>query len=332
MGKASSVNGNLRRGVGIANMSGAKGSVSLSDGQLQVNPDGSVQAYTGLTDHGAGGNTTFPILAAEALGLTSFDKITMIMSDTSQTTDTIGTFGSRSTRVCGMAFISAAKDLLRQWGPIAAAKMAAGTDPTKLAFGNNTIYDTTNPANSIAFKDAAALLTKSLKGSGFYTPPGKISQRVTGTKLMEVEVNTDTGDVRIVHFTSSIGLGRVVFPRGAESQVRGGMFMGIGETLYQEVWLDPTTGQQMNPNYHDFKIPTVMEVPDQVDALWIEQNDPIAPFGAIGIGEPCLMAISPAIGNALSNALGGYRFRSLPISREEVMAGIAWAKQNGVFS
>ena len=332
VGKASSVNGNLRRGVGIANMSGAKGSVSLSDGQLQVNPDGSVQAYTGLTDHGAGGNTTFAILAAEALGLTSFDKITMIMSDTSQTTDTIGTFGSRSTRVCGMAFISAAKDLLRQWGPIAAAKMAAGTDPTKLAFGNNTIYDTTNPANSIAFKDAAALLTKSLKGSGFYTPPGKISQRVTGTKLMEVEVNTDTGDVRIVHFTSSIGLGRVVYPRGAESQVRRGKFMGIGETLYQEVWLDPTTGQQMNPNYHDFKIPTVMEVPDQVDALWIEQNDPIAPFGAIGIGEPCLMAISPAIGNALSNALGGYRFRSLPISREEVMAGIAWAKQNGVFS
>ena len=341
-GKASQVNGPLRRGVGIANLSGAKGSVSLSDGQLQVNADGTVQAFTGLTDHGAGGNTTFAILAAEALGLTSFDNITMIMADTSQTTDTIGTFGSRSTRVCGMAFISAAQDLLRQWGPIAVTKMAPGTDATKLAFGNNTIYDTTNPSNSIAFKDAAALLTKSLKGSGFYTPghetlggrtkPGRITQRVTGTKLAEVEVNTDTGDVRVVHFTSSIGLGRVVFAKGAESQVRGGMFMGIGETLYQEVWLDPTTGGQMNPNFHDFKIPTVMEVPDQVDALWIEQVDPVAPFGAIGIGEPCLMAVSPAISNALSNALGGYRFRSLPISREEVIAGIQWAKANGKLS
>lgn len=341
-GKASAVNGPIRRGVGIANMSGAKGSVSLSDGQLQVNPDGSVQAYTGLTDHGAGGNTTFAILAAEALGLTSFSKITMVMADTSQTTDTIGTFGSRSTRVCGMAFIKAAADLLRQWGPIAVSKMASGTDPTKLAFGNDTIYDTTNPSNSISFQAAAALLSKPLKGSGFYTPgaetlggrtkPGQITQRVTGTKFAEVEVNTDTGDVRVVHFTSSIGIGRVVFPIGAASQVRGGMFMGIGETLYQEVWLDPTTGQQMNPNFHDFRIPTVMESPDQVDALWIEQVDPVAPFGAVGIGEPCLMAISPAIGNALSNALGGYRFRSLPISREEVMAGIAWAKANGKLS
>ena len=341
-GKASQVNGPLRRGVGIANLSGAKGSVSLSDGQLQVNSDGTVQAFTGLTDHGAGGNTTFAILAAEALGLTSFENITMIMADTAQTTDTVGTFGSRSTRVCGMSFIYAAKDLLRQWGPIAVAKMAPGTDPTKLAFGNNTIYDTTNPSNSISFKDAAALLSKPLKGSGFYTPghetlggrtkPGKITQRVTGTKLAEVEVNTETGDVRLVHFTSSIGLGRTVFPKGAESQVRGGLFMGIGETLYQEVWLDPTTGGQMNPNFHDFKIPTVMEVPDQVDALWIEQNDPVAPFGAIGIGEPCLMAISPAIANALSNALGGYRFRTLPISREDIIAGIQWAKANGKLS
>jgi len=142
-------------------------------------------------------------------------------------------------------------------------------------------------------------------------------------------VNTDTGAVRVVHFTSCIGIGRVVFPKGAESQVRGGLFMGIGETLYQELYLDPTTGRQMNPNFHDFRIATMMESPDQVDALWVEQNDPVAPFGAVGIGEPVLMAVSPAIANALSNALGGYRFRTLPITREDVVAGIQWAKANG---
>lgn len=328
-GKASQVNGPIRRGIGIANLNGAKGGVSLSTGQLQVNSDGSVQAFTGLTDHGAGGNTTYAILAAEALGLTSFDNITIVQADTSLTTDTIGTFGSRSTRVCGMAFITAAKDLMRQWGPMVAAKMAPGTDAKNLAFGNNTIYDTTQPGNSMAFKDAAALLKSPLKGSGFFVPPGKITQRVGGTKFAEVEVNTDTGEVRVVRFTSSIGIGRVVFPKGAESQVRGGLFMGIGETLYQELYLDPTTGRQMNPNFHDFRVATMMESPDQVDALWIEQNDPIAPFGAVGIGEPVLMAVAPAIANALSNALGGYRFRTLPISREEIMAGIKWAKANG---
>ena len=330
--KPSQVSGPLVRGVGVANLNGAKGSVSLSDGQLQVNPDGSVQAFTGLTDHGAGGNTTFVILAAEALGLTSFDNISLIQADTSLTTDTIGTFGSRSTRVCGMAFIRAAADLLKQWGPLIASKLAPNTDLTKLAFGNNTIYDTTNPSNSIAFKDAAAVLAKPLKGSGFFTPPRKITQRVSGTKFAEVEVNTETGAVRIVRFTSSIGIGRVVFAKGAESQIRGGFFMGVGETLYQEVWLDPTTGQQMNPNFHDFRIATMMESPDQVDALWIEQNDPVAPFGAVGLGELALIAVSPAIANAVSNALGGYRFRSLPVSREDVIAGIQWAKANGKLS
>jgi len=322
-------NGPLVRGVGIANLNGNKGSVSLSNGQLQVNPNGSVQAFTGLTDHGAGGNTTFAILAAEALGLTDFSNITLVQADTSLTTNTIGTFGSRSTRVCGMAFIFAAKDLMRQWGPIVAAKLAPGTKASNLAFGNNTIYDTTNPTNSISFQAAAALLSAPLKGSGVYSPPGGITQRTMGTKFAEVEVNTETGAARVVHFTSSIGLGRVIFAKGAESQVRGGLFMGIGETLYQELYLDPTTGQQLNPNFHDFRIATIMEVPDQVDALWIEQNDPIAPFGAVGIGEPVLMAVSPAIANALSNALGGYRFRTLPISREDIMAGIAWAKANG---
>ena len=329
-GKSSQVNGPLRRGVGIANLNGAKGGIiGFGAGQLQVSPDGSVQAFTGLTDHGAGGNTTFALEAAEALGLTSFDNVTMVMSDTSLTTDTIGTFGSRSTRACGLAFIAAARDLGRQWFPIVAAKLAPNTDPKNLVFGNNMIFDKTNPSNGISFTAAAALLTSPMKGSGFFPDPNNVTERTTGTKFAEVEVNTETGAVRVVHFTSSIGIGRVIFAKGAESQVRGGLFMGIGETLYQELYLDPTTGRHLNPNFHDFRIATIMEAPDQVDALWIEQNDPVAPWGAVGIGEPVLMAVAPAIANALSNALGGYRFRTLPISREDIVAGIQWARANG---
>lgn len=332
-GKASQVNGVLRRGIGVASLHGNKGSVgSPSTGQIQVNPDGSVIAYTGLTDHGAGGNTTFAILAAESLGLTSLASISMVQCDTSLTTDSGVTAGSRSTAVAGQAFIAAATDLMRQWGPLVAAKLAPGTDPTKLKFGNNQIFDSTNPSNAMAFTDAAKLLpTAGLKGSGTYTPPAGITQRVAGTKFAEVEVNTETGEVRVVSYTSSIGIGRVVFPKGAESQVRGGLFMGIGETFYQELWVDPTTGRHLNPNFHDFKIPTIMEVPDSVTTLWEEQNDPVGPFGAKGLGELALMAVSPLLTNALSNALGGYRFNTLPVSRADVIAAIQWCKQNGVF-
>ena len=105
--------------------------------------------------------------------------------------------------------------------------------------------------------------------------------------------------------------------------------MGLGETLYQELVLDPTTGSYTNPNFHDFRIPTIKELPDKVEAVWEEYVDPIGPFGAKGIGENVLIAVSPAIGNALSNALGGYRFLELPIGREDIIKALRWMKESG---
>ena len=145
---------------------------------------------------------------------------------------------------------------------------------------------------------------------------------------MELEVDIETGAVHVVNMVSGIDIGRVIWWKGAESQVRGGFLgMGIGEGLYQELLHDPTTGSYVNPNYHDFRIPTIMEVPDQIEATWDEYVDPIAPFGGKGIGENVLMGSSPAIANALSNALGGYRFTKLPITREDIMNAVRWMRE-----
>ncbi|MCL5067123.1 MAG: xanthine dehydrogenase family protein molybdopterin-binding subunit, partial [Thaumarchaeota archaeon] len=267
------LNGTTLTGWGLALMNSQKGSLSPPiSGQIQVNPNGTITAFTGLTDHGAGGNTTLAILAAESVGLTdpSLANVTMVQSDTSLTTPTGVTAGSRSTRVGGMAFIAAAKDLGRQWFPIIAAKLAPGTQASNLAFGNGTIYDTTNPSNSMAFKDAAALLSAPLKGFGTYTPPAGVSYRVGGVKFFEVQIDTETAQVHVTNYTSSMDIGKVVFAKGAESQSRGGFFMGLGETLFTDRWIDPTTGQDMNPNFHDFRIPTIMEMPDQINTVWEE--------------------------------------------------------------
>jgi CO/xanthine dehydrogenase Mo-binding subunit len=340
----------LRNGVGIAAMNAQKGALSPPvTGQLQVNTDGSVIAYTGLTDHGAGGNTAFAIMAAEALGLTSFSNIKMVMSDTSLTTNSGVTAGSRSTRVCGMAFIAAAANLKNLWLPILQAnqyftdlpsvKSNPNSGSQNLVFSQNTISSPNSTQTPVPFATAASLigpynaqqsppLPPFLKGIGVFIPPPKTAYRVGGVKIAEVQVNIETAEVRVVNFSSGIDIGRVIFPKGAMSQVRGGLFMGIGETLYQELVNDPTTGSYTNPNFHDFKIPTIMEVPDNVTADWSEYGDKLGPFGAKGLGENTLIAVSPAIANALSNALGGYRFTSLPIRREDVVAAIQWAKQN----
>lgn len=340
-GTPSSVNGTKRRGVGIAYTSNNKGgSAPPSTGQIQVNPDGSVILYSGEVDQGAGTSTTVALIGASAIGLTSFDNVTYISGDTSVNTDTQGTYGSLGTRTGGEGMVAAAQELGKQWFPIIAAKLAPGTQASNLAFGNNTIYDTTNPSNSMSFKDAAALLTQPLKVFGNGTPVVfagfSKAHRVTGAKLVEVEVDTDTADVRVVNSVSALDIGRIIWYKGAVAQNEGGFIgLGIGSGLYEETIHDITTGldwsgSYLNPNYNDNKVPTIMETPDTHTPVLVESiHDQTGPFGAKGMGEPSLTGTGAAIANALSNALGGYRFSKLPIRREDIVAALESMQKSG---
>lgn len=340
-GVPSSVNGSKRRGVGIGYMSDNKGStIPPSTAQIQVNPDGSVELFDGQVDQGAGTTTTIPIMGAAALGLTSLDSVTYYSGDTSINTDSMGTFGSEGTRNGGDGMIAAAGELGKQWFPIVAAKLAAGTQASNLAFGNDTIYDTTNPSNSMAFKDAAALLSQPLKvygnATGFVLAGYAKAHRVTGPKIVEVEVDVDTADVRVVSSVSGLDMGRIIWYKGARAQNEGGFVgLGIGAGLYEETIHDtssglPWSGGYLNPNYNDNKVPTIMEAPDSHTPVLVESvQDPTGPFGAKGIGEPSITAAGVAIANAISNALGGYRFSSLPIRREDLVAAIQWMQSQG---
>jgi CO/xanthine dehydrogenase Mo-binding subunit len=339
-GKPSSIGPTTRNGVGLALHNGQKGALSPPcTAQIQVNSDGSVIGYTGLTDHGAGGNTTYALECAEALGLTSVDNVSLVQSDTSLTTPSGVTAGSRSARVGGMAFIYAAENLKTVWLPILQANnLFQGVSPSQLKFTQDTIVATSGNSDTVSFATAASFIkpynaSKNLppyiKGFGTFVPPTGVAYRVGGAKFAEVQVDIESGEVHVVNFVSGMDIGKVLFFKGAESQARGGFFMGLGETLYQEYWNDPTTGRAMNPNFHDFKIPTIMETPDNIVATWDEYGDRLGPWGAKGIGENTLMAVSPAIANALSNALGGYRFTKLPITREDIIRAIQWARQNG---
>ncbi len=336
----SSTNGTTRNGVGVAYMSCNKGSAfPPSTGQIQINTDGSVEIFQARDDHGAGTNTAVPMIAVEALGLTSFDNVTYYGSDTSLTTNSSVTAHSQGTVNGGTALLAAVQELKNQWFPIVAAALAAGTQATNLNFGNNTIYDTTNPSNSISFKDAAALLKQPLKVYGVGTPQIAATfaklMRVTGAKFVEVQVDTETADVHIVNSVSSINLGRIIWYKGAYAQNEGGFIgLGIGQALYEEHVTDTTTGfkqsgSYLSPTFLDEKVPTIMETPDSHTPLFNATVDPMGPYGAKGIGEPALTTTSPAIANALSNALGGYRWHKLPIRRENIVEALEWMQSQG---
>jgi len=328
--------GKKLRGIGIGCTSGAKGSLSAPDtGQIQVDPLGNISIFTGGTDHGGGGMTTLPIIALEAIGQTSFADTTLYASDTSVTTDTGVTAGSRMTRNGGIGLVAAAKDLANQWFPIVAAAMPAGTKAANLAFGNNTIYDTTNPSNLMTFKAAAALLKAPLKGNGTFTPPTKTAYRIGGTRICEVEVDVETGDVHIVDVVNNLAIGRVINAMGAEAQMQGGFIgQGQGMALYEETIPDSSSGLNLsgrfvNPNYLDQKASTIMQAPDRALAHFVEYVDPYGPFGAVGMGENSQMNAVAAILNALSNALYGYRFTKIPVRREDIVYALEQLKAAG---
>jgi len=357
-GVPAGVNGTKRIGVGFGLMNGNKGTAfPPSSGQIQVAPDGSVTVYSGQCDQGAGTHTTIPIMAAQAIGLDSLDNVTYLSADTSVNTDSSVTAGSQGTQNGGFAMIAAAADLARQWFPIVAAKLAPGTQASNLAFGGGVgtgltglgasasaqpsgiIYDTTNPSNQMSFTAAAALLTAPITGNGAGTPQIYANfaetHRVQGAKFVRLQVDTETGQVDILDYVGAMDLGRIIFPKGANSQSQGGFCsLGIGMALYEETFNDPSTGlnlsgSYLNPGFLDFKTPTILQAPNTALPVWVEGVDPTGPFGAKGIGELCLLTSASAISNALSNAMGGYRFTKLPIRREDVVAGLQWMQANG---
>jgi xanthine dehydrogenase molybdenum-binding subunit len=133
-----------------------------------------------------------------------------------------------------------------------------------------------------------------------------------------VEVDKETGFVKIKHFTSAHDVGRVMNPLIAEGQVEGGVVQGLGGALTEGVIFDG--GKFVNSNFTDYKIFTSMDVP-KIDTLWIESNDPNGPFGSKGFAESVPISTAPAVANAIYDAIG-IRFNSLPITPEQILDAI----------
>lgn len=186
-------------------------------------------------------------------------------------------------------------------------------------------------ARAIHFRNNGTMLGTQV----FYDPPNELpdwqkgygnmsASYAVGTQGAEVEVDTETGEVKILRMISVNDVGRVINQQTLKGQMYGALAQGIGYTLYEEILTK--NGKILNPDFRDYKIPTVKEMDFPVDLEFIETNDAAGPWGAKGVGEPGLVPTAPAIANAIYNAVG-IRVRDLPITPEKIIAALK-KKQN----
>jgi CO/xanthine dehydrogenase Mo-binding subunit len=278
--------GPVKRGAGMA--MGAFGSaVGRSSAVVKLDAAGKYHLHVGVTDVGTAAKTTMGMIAAEELGV-PLEKIEVISGDTAQCPYSVGESGSRTTTHTGYAVIQAAKDLKRQ---IAEKGLPQG-DQVVTASVN---ADPAQPKDAARYSFAA--------------------------HFAEVEVDTETGHVRVIKYVAVHDSGRIINPLTCTSQVKGGATMGIGMALHEELLYDRQTGVPLTAGYYGARVMTHRDTPD-VEVLFVETEDAYGPYGAKSIGESTIVPSVAAVGNAIFNAIGK-RIKDLPITRDKVLGVLA---------
>ncbi len=278
--------GPMKRGAGMA--MGAFGSaVGRSSAVVKLDASGKYHLHVGVTDVGTAAKTTMGLIAAEELGV-PLEKIEVISGDTALCPYSVGESGSRTTTHTGYAVIQAAKDLKRQ---IAEKGLPQG-DQVLTASVN---ADPAQPKDAARYSFAA--------------------------HFAEVEVDIETGHVRVIKYVAVHDSGRIINPLTCVSQVKGGATMGIGMALHEELLYDPQTGVPLTAGYYGARVMTHRDTPD-VEVLFVETEDAYGPYGAKSIGESTIVPSVAAVGNAIFNAIGR-RIKDLPITRDKVLGVLA---------
>jgi len=310
----------LRRGVGMActmQGSGIAG-VDWASAFLKMNEDGSFFLQVGASDVGGGADTVLSQIAAETLGV-SLDKIIITSGDTDITPFDVGAYASSTTIISGGAVKKAAGKVRAQVLELASKMLDAPVD--QLDCANNEIFTTCACRRSVSMSDLAmqAMYKEKLQimdgASHFNTdsPPPFCAT------FAEVEVDTETGQVRVLHLATAVDPGTAINPMQAEGQVEGAVAQGLGYALTEELLLD-AAGRPVNPNFLDYKMFGAQDMP-KLTTILVETDEPLGPYGAKSISEVPINGPAPAIANAIFHAVG-VRIRKLPIRPEDVLRAL----------
>lgn len=287
--------------------------------QVRFNPTGNVQVFTGTHSHGQGHETTFAQLVTEQLGV-PIENIEVIHGDTSKTQFGMGTYGSRSLAVGGVAIAKACEKLIEKGKQIAAHALEAAVGDIEFSDGNFTVAGTDKTMNiaEVAFNAYVPHsypegLEPGFDENAFFDPMN--FSFPAGTHICEVEVDPDTGVVEIVKYSAVDDFGKLINPMIVEGQVHGGIVHGVGQALLEGCQYD-SDGQLITASYMDYAMPRADNVPS-FDVDYAPTNPPHNPLGVKGCGEAGAIGAPPAVINAISNALG-IKHIDMPATPENV--------------
>jgi len=315
--KPGTAEGPVKRGLGVAFHSCRHGGIRPPmSAVIKLDSDGTVELLSGLNDSGGGQKTTMAMIAAEALGV-PYEAVHVTTGDTDTTTDTGPPGGSRGTASTGIAVIAAARDALNQLLEVAADLLKKKKEALEIRDGRIILK---GEDKTVTFKEILSKAPNPIVGRGTGKPPENVLLHSFGAHFVEVAVDTRTGKIEVVRLIAAHDVGRMINRLGCENQIQGGAIMGIGYGLLERQFIDDQTGLCINPNMVDFKIPSILDIP-LIEPVIVEPVDPYGPFGAKGIGEPPYGVPSPAIANAIYNAIG-VRFNEIPINVRAVLDGL----------
>jgi xanthine dehydrogenase molybdenum-binding subunit len=328
------------RGIGVASALGVCGGARIyrSDGCgsiVRIDDFGKVTLITGSTEIGQGSDVMLAQIVAEEIGV-RVDDVQVINSDTDVKPWDTGTHASRTTFVAGNSAKMAASKAKERLEELASEMLRVRPEDIEIREGEVFVRGFPGKAVSLAkvvraghFKEGGTLVI----AEHFYDPPNEaLDETLRGnwsaaygfcTHVVEVEVDRDTGKVKLLRIIGAHDVGRAINPMLVEGQMEGAISWGVGYALMEELKLEK--GVVLNRDMHDFRIPTVRDMP-RVETIIVETIDPQGPFGAKGMGDFGLSSVAPAIANAIYDAIG-VRLKELPMTPERVFAAIQSEKE-----
>ncbi|MBU5613840.1 xanthine dehydrogenase family protein molybdopterin-binding subunit [Geomonas azotofigens] len=312
--RPSSVNGPLRRGVGVGVHGNADIGEDVSEAYLRLTTDGTATLFSCVTEHGTGQRSNYLKMIAEVLGL-PLEKISISPSDSTITPFDFGPVGSRGTYAIGSAAIAAAEDARRKLLELAAPLLDAGVEDLDTEDG--MIFVKADPDRCLPW--IAVGHDRTILGYGRFEPDFTLANCMT--TFVEVEVDTETGKVTLLEVVNATDAGKIIDPPGLEGQLNGCLgAAGIDSALFEETIVDRGTGRILNANLLDYKWRTFAELP-VIKNVVLESAISSHRFRAVGVGEVSTAAGPTAILMAVSNAIGVWLVE-YPVTPERVLAAL----------
>lgn len=321
-----------KRGTGVGSMWYGIGNTGLPNPAaafVEVHGDGSVTVLVGCADIGQGSTTAMAQIVAETLGV-PYENVHVIAADTGVTPEGGATSASRQTYISGNACFMAASEAKETLVKVAAEVLEV--EKEEIILKNNSVFIRGQETPSLSFSDLMLELKKRgliALGSGSFNPNATAldPENMQGmpyacyafaTHIVEVEVDTLTGQVDILKVVAAHDVGKAINKKAVEGQIEGGFAMGAGFALMEE--LEVEKGVIKNPEFSKYLIYTSMDMPE-IHPIIVEDPTSTGPFGAKGVGEPALIPVAPAIINAIYDAIG-IRFTEVPVSPESIIEAL----------